>query len=243
MEHDADSTPPPAYEHRAPSSENRPFSKLAIWALVTSLLVSFVAATNGLIWLAVPPLLLSLYAVVRVKPALQRGHWLAVAALVVSVMGGSCSYLGVLAAEQTFGGVARGVLAALASENEGDRLDDWLTPEARDDGAAARIRARYEAAVAALGPYAGEIVAESRFRGALPYKPPNLDEVEEFGVEGESPAFEDTELCVRARFRDGIVRMCFRLLRDVEAIGRIHMAPGQDRKPEVVEDVRFFRDR
>ena len=196
----------------------------------------------------IPAVLLSIWALLTVKPAIQKGHGLALAALLISLAGGSCSYMAVVGLRGTVGPIARGTLAALANESEPQQLADWFVKPAIEDGVLDRVRARYAAVVETHGAFSGELVEESALMGGLPYTPPEPETVREIGGPGEDedeePAREGQPLWARARFEKGVIRLEFVITQDgLAALQRVQMGQGQSEPPEVLEDLRFYVDR
>lgn len=235
----------PVRSHRGPPVDQRPRSTLGLWALFFSVALALVSTMVGFVWvLILPAALLGLYGVIRIRPDRMRGQGLAIGALIVALLAGSCTYMfaGVFRDLSAYYG--RGVLAALAG-NEERRLDDWLLDKARDDGTADAIRARYQATVDVLGPYQQEIVQASALvggRGVI--YAPAPDKVDELGGNGELPprSLEDNAVWARARFERGVVlvELTFGASREgFEAAAQglqSRMALG------VLSDVRFWRE-
>lgn len=235
----------PRGSHPAPPADARPRSRLAMWSLVLSVVLSLACFVTGLLWiLLIPAALLAAWAIVRVRPEALRGQGMAIGALVLSLLMGSCFYMGARTIGDTSRALARGVLGGLTSESDPGRLAGWLTKEARDAGAEERLRARYAATVEALGPYANELLEETPWLGAQPYVAPPRG-VQELGA-GTNDAYAPGEAAfwVRARFRDGVAHVRIHLGRDdAEALQRIITGATGAEGPAVVDDVRFFRGR
>lgn len=229
----------------APAPGRPPWSKFAVATFVASLVLAFVAFGSGLALLALPAVVLGGVAITRTKRREARGRRLAVAALVIATVGGVIAFLVTYSLKTTVTRLGRGVLAALSSRSEPQRLDDWLTPAAIRAGSAARIRGRYEAVTKAYGPYQGELAEAGLMEGTLPYLAVDPAGLEPVGPPVAEDRLPDDRLRIwaTARFRDRSVHVCFYLRRDPWAIERVNMAPGQNAKPAVLEDLGFFVDR
>ena len=211
-----------------------------------SLGLGFVALSG--IWVAaVPALLLAAWALVRVKPAVAKGQGMAIAAFLIALLAGSCSYV----ASETFRDAAhdlgKGVLLSLkqapsSSEDAIDPLEKWLTEEAREANIADDIRARYQAAEAAMGPSTGAIDLGSPVLGMAPLLAPPPD-AEEVGASGNPWEPPDATLWIRATFRDGTLVLALVLgSGDMMDAAKAVTAVGETtRAAAVLGDVRFFR--
>ena len=86
------STPPPM--HPAPATSWRPISGLALASFFAALLVALVSAVSGT-WIGLLiPLALGVLTWLKVDPRLKRGRPLAIWAILISLVMGSCSVMG-----------------------------------------------------------------------------------------------------------------------------------------------------
>jgi hypothetical protein len=216
----------------------RPRAPIAIWALVASIALGLLSMP-GLVWAAlVPAFLLAIWALFRIRPQERRGQGMAIAALVISLMAGSCSFIGARAITAGSEHVGSAILAALGSD-EPTRLDGWLTEAAAKDGTAERIRKRYAATVEAVGPYQGEVGSGSILLGVVPTFVAPADVQEIGGGEGEAWPPSAVPLWVTARFRDATLHLGILLGDDkLESLPEFSKEAGVKR---LVKDVRFYR--
>ncbi len=235
----------PAGTHRAPPAETRPRSTLGMWALFLSMLLALASTMVGFVWiLLLPAVLLAIYGVVKIRPERFRGQGMAIVALIVALMAGSCTYMFAGVFRDLSAHYADGVLAALAG-SEDRRLDDWLLEAAREEGARDKLRARYMAVVDAVGPYQREILqAPSLVGGRGVIYPPAPDAVEEIGGDGQDPprALEQNAIWARARFEreELLVELTFGKSREGFEAG---LQGVQSQKAfQALSDVRFWRE-
>jgi hypothetical protein len=173
-------------------------SGLALSAFVVSLVLAFVSMLGVWVVMALP-LLLGVLAWTNTSPERFRGRALGMWAVGISLLCGSCSYLIHEDGVDRVRTVGAGVLGALQGKQT-DRLEDWLTPDAREKGVAAKLRERFDAVVAQVGPYAGEVEAGGTFTGMIPSMIPPTDLVEVGSSGSASPPAPGEALWVRARF-------------------------------------------
>jgi len=238
----AEPTSSPA--HRAPAYDRRPRSALAIWSLAATLVIGVGASLAGLFWLAlVPAAALAVVALVRIKPQQAKGQGMAIVALVLALLIGSCQYVGAKSMRDIAEHLGSGALAALASDDP-EMIGKWVAPEAEEKGAKDRIRQRYAAVVEELGPFQQEVVVGALWLGVGPIVAPPTD-VEEIGAGiGEAWSLRPGAFWVKARFRDGVVHVEL-LVGDGDA-ERLTQAleDASSKKPSrVLTDLRFFRDK
>jgi hypothetical protein len=245
-------TPPPL-PHPAPPRDQRPLSRLALASLLL-LVFAMLGVLMGF-WIAlVPALVIGLVALFRIRPERLRGQGMAISAVVISLLFGSCMFISSRAVRGAASHLAQGVLSALAvpppapdATGEGgeaarDPLERWLTPTARDAGAAARIRARYAAAVQAVGPYQGELALGSAIFGVATILAPPKDP-QEIAAEPDKDWKEpEAAFWVRAVFRDAtVIVLLVPEGGNIQGLQQI-VAGSADKGPSpVLEDVRFFR--
>jgi hypothetical protein len=221
----------------------RPRSAFAVWTLVVTIVLG-IGSMVTFLWAAlIPAVLLGVVALRKIKPQLMRGQVMVIVALVMSMLVGSCSYMGAKTLRDIVEHVGAGALGALGSE-EPDRLDKWIAMAARDDGAAERIKKRFEAVVAANGPYQSELALPSMWLGAVPLVAPPTD-VEEIGpVEGEAWTLRPGALWFKAVFRDASVHVELFLGEDAQQGMAKAATDAQGQVPSaVVHDLRFFQDK
>lgn len=224
--------PPPGYD-------TRPRAGIAVWALALAIVLMVVSAFTGFLWiLLLPAAILGVIAMVRIDPAVRKGRGMAIAALVIAALAGSCQYV---VARQFLSGaaeVAEGVLAAASGEDE-KKIDAWLTEDAVAKGEGANIRARLAAVVERMGPWRREAETGSALLGmwSLSAVP---DGVEHVGGAGE----EDHTIrpgagWVTAHFEKGpvhvelLVNMQALQTVDKEAYEKGHALP-------ILDEVRFY---
>ncbi|MFV1959059.1 MAG: hypothetical protein ACC662_06560 [Planctomycetota bacterium] len=233
--------------HRAPSPDPRPRSRLATWSLVLGLVLSVASIVLAFMWiLLLPPLLLAAWALWKIRPQTVRGQGMAIAALVISLLAGSCSYISAKAMRGTAAYLGRGVLSALAGKDEG-RLKAWFTKKAQDDGSMEKVRARFAAAVAEVGKYRQAVETGAPWLGARPVIYPPAD-VEELGGDPEHPwKARPGALWVLARFEKGPLHVEVKIGEGGEGKGdagalekAFQGAQGQE-PSAVVSDVHFLR--
>ncbi|MHC5011192.1 MAG: hypothetical protein ACYTG6_09610 [Planctomycetota bacterium] len=236
-----------APEHPAPPSDERPRSRLAILALVLSVVLGVVAM--GGLWVAVlPAIVLCAWALVRVRPQQVRGQGLVIIALVVCVVLGLVSFGFTNKARNAARNLAAGVMTALDTSpatTEGgtsdDPLDAWLSPAARETGAGETIRRRYAAVVDEVGPYRGEITLRSMLLGATAVMSPPLDAREIEGPEPDEGEPPQIAIWARASFRDARLHVAL-VIGDggPEAMAEAIVQGGRTEATPLVSDVRFF---
>lgn len=234
----------PAPTHRAPPEDRRPRSPLAVWALAASIVLAVAGLFAHFLWiLLLPALVLAAVALVRIRPQQARGQGMAITALVISLLAGSCQFTLGQTLRDTSERLVGGVLAALASERP-EMIEEWLTPEALESGAADRIRARYAAVVEKIGPYGREVRTGGPWAGVsgLLLAPNDVVEIEA-GI-GEPWSHRTGALWAQARFGNTMVHV--EALPGGDDIGRLVTAIEEIQKQgsaHVLQDVRFFRDR
>lgn len=240
--------PPPessaAPAHRAPGRDMRPRSRYAIWTLVVTIVLAIGAMTTFMWPAVIPALLLGAVAMGKIKPQLMRGQVMVIVALVMAVLVGSCSYMGAKSMHDIADHLGAGALAALGSEDP-DNIDKWIATDAREDGAAERIKKRFDAVVAAHGPYQGETVLPSMWLGAVPIVAPPTDPQEIGALEGEvwKPRTGAGALWLKAVFEDAVVRVELFLGDDAQEGMTKALTDAQTKVPSpVLKDLRFFED-
>ena len=221
----------------------RPRSAFAVWTLVVTIVLG-IGSMVTFLWAAlIPALLLGVVALRKIKPQLMRGQVMVIVAMVVALLVGSCSYMGAKTMHDIVDHVGAGALGALGSEDP-DRLDPWIATVAREEGAGERIKKRFEAVVAAHGPYTGDIVLPSMWLGAVPLVAPPTDIEEITAGDGEAWTLRPGALWFKAVFRDAQVRVELFLGDDAQAGMAKAAADSQGKVPSaVIHDLRFFRDK
>ncbi len=235
--------PPSAPQYRAPVQDARPRSALAIWTLVTTIVLAIGATAFG-VWAAmIPAVFLGLVALRKIKPQLVRGQVMVIVALVMAVLAGSCSFMGARTVRGMVDHLGAGALGALGSE-EPDRIDKWIATEAREDGASERFQNRFAAVVDAYGPYQGEAVLPSTWFGAAALMQPPTD-VEEIGtVEGEAWTLRRGALWFKGVFQDAEIHVEMLLGDEMWEVIAKALEDAEKQVPSpVLRDLRFFKDK
>lgn len=244
-----DSPPPidsssPAGTHRGPPQETRPRSTLGLWALFLSMLLALTSTMVGFVWvLLLPAVLLAIYGVVKIRPERFRGQGMAIIALIVALMAGSCTYMFAGIFRDLSAHYAGGVLAALAG-SEDRRLDDWLLESAREEGVRDTLRTRYREVVDQAGPYQKEIVqAPSLVGGRGVIYPPAPDAVEEVGGDGKDPprSLEQNAIWARARFEREVLLVELTFGKSREGFEAGLQGVQAQKAFQALSDVRFWR--
>jgi len=148
-------------------------SGLAITAFVLSLVLGGVALFTGLWWLAALCAVLCGWAMMRALPSRFRGRGLAITGLVVSMLAGSCSYIG---REAMFAFVDTEVARVLRVLDAGtleaaerrDRLDALLHETARAKEQGAVLLERFARVEALMGEWKRSVSAGGLFSSHLP---------------------------------------------------------------------------
>lgn len=241
--------PEGAVRHRAPPPDERPRSKLATWAFLGALGASGAAFAFHLFWpLVVPALAFAIWAALRIKPREERGQGLVFLAILLTLLIGGFSFVGTLTMLDMTEHLATGVLSAAASEGtpeeRTERVVGWLTEIATEGGAAERLLQRFDAAVAAVGPWGGEVVIPSSLLGlnGIRRVPKGVADREIGSGIGDAWVEHRDAVWVKARFRDAELW--------VELV--LGEAPFEEQKRQVEElrkdqasrllaDVRLFR--
>jgi hypothetical protein len=242
---------PSAPSHPAPPADTRPRSGLAIAALVVSLVLSLVALAAGA-WVALAPaVLLAAWALFSIRPERLRGQGMAIAALVVALAGGACSYMGAALLRDAARHLATSAMAALkeappaqGAPDAADTLARWMTEAARADGAPDLVRERFRRAEEALGPATEDVGVGAFVLGARPvlFAPSEVEEIApDVGPRWNSPA---ATLWATVRFRDGPVHLALVCGSGAAMDLQEAVLAAQSRRPTgVLGDVRFFRPR
>jgi hypothetical protein len=244
--HDLHGTGTSAPVHRAPPKDERPRSRLAVWALVITIVLGL-AAIMGYLWAAlIPAAILGAIAVVRIDPHQAKGQGMAIVAICLSVLIGSCHFLVAKAARDTALYLGRGAMAALAAEDP-TKIEQWIEREALAAGAAERIRQRYAAVVEALGPSEREVLEGSLWLGVLPFKlpPPGVEKLKQFGEgdgDGEKWEVDPDSFWVRARFARGVVHVELELADVYDGLVETAEKAQKTEPAAVLADIRFFLD-
>jgi hypothetical protein len=177
-------------------------------------------------------------ALASLRSGARRGRGFAIAALAIAVPTAYIAYDGHAGMRQLLRSVASGVLSSLRMDDE-KALEVWLDRAAAEGGAASRLRERYRAVVAEVGPYEGDVEVGSAWAGALTaFVPPTS--AKELGVvatPGKGPEFAPATVWGRARFARGTLWVGL-VLRSGEQKELTSL--GSDLKG-VVSDVRFFQ--
>ena len=244
-----ESPEPESPEPESPESEapihvrpvdRRPRSPWSVWALATTFLFGVLGIFGGFFWtVLLVPLVVGVLALRRIRPDVSKGKGMAVLAVALSILFGSCQFMVARTARGVAEHLGAGAMAALASE-EPERLNAWLTKEAVEGGAPDRIRARFAKVVEMMGPYRREVRTGSILLGALPIALPPT-QAEEIGVgEEASEATRTGGFWVEALFEKGPVHVELRF--PAESREGIEQAVDQPDKPApVLADVHFFR--
>lgn len=242
-----DLTPDPTQD-RAPPTQWRPMSGMAVFAFVFSLVGILVSA--ALWWIEIVPIALAVACLTMVSPEKRRGRALAVWAILIGLCVGSCMFVVHSGMRQFVVDVSGAVLSALASDATDAEKDDvlagWMHPPALEDDTRARIRARFAAVTARLGTYEHPPEAGSFLGGMAPIVIPPQDAVE-IRAEGEPDEALGQCFWARAVFRgdDGPtdVHVALELLGgtlSTKNLGGVDKDHEAGTPIPVVSDVRFF---
>ena len=230
-------------QHRAPGRDPRPRSALAIWTLVTTILFGIGGLFTLMPLALVPAVLLGVIGLFRIKPQFQRGNVMVIVSLIVAMALGLFAYMGASTMHEILDHVGGGALAALGSD-EPDRVDKWLSAEAREDGAAELLHKRFAAAVEAFGPYQNDLELPSLWLGGVAVVAPPTD-IEELGAGvGEAWTLRPGAFWMKAVFRDGLVHVELYLGETAqEGMQKAAEDAGGQVASPVLRDLRFFKDK
>lgn len=235
--------PAAAPQHRAPGRDPRPRSSLAIWTLVTTILFGIGALFTLMPLALIPAILLGVIGLFRIKPQVQRGNVMVIVSLVVAMALGLFAYMGASTMHEILDHVGGGALAALNSD-EPDRVDKWLSPAAREDGAAERFQERFAAAVEAFGAYQNDLELPSLWLGGVAVVAPPTDIEEIGGGVGEAWTLRPGAFWMKGVFKDGLVHIEVYLGETAqEGMQKAAEDAGGQVPSPVLQDLRFFRDK
>jgi len=246
-------TPPPPLPpaaHPAPPTSWRPLSGLALSSFIAALILALFSAVSGT-WIGLAlPLVLGVLTWIKVDPRSQRGRPLAVWAILISLVMGSCSWVGNNFMRSMATEMSESILNVLSfSKDEEDRLKSlraWTWPKALEADAELHAKwiARFVAVTDELGPWKERIELPASIKGPMPlFQAP--DDVVEVGTKDVRPVAwtVGSVIWVEAVFEKGNVDVALVLKEGSEPALQLF----QDYKPgetwQIVGDIRFYRPR
>ncbi len=241
-------TPSSAPKHPAPERTWRPLSGLAV--------LSFILAVAGVVvslywwWVEIIPFILGLGVLFGVSRRLRRGHALAIAAVVISLAVGSCSYRANADHKRHIREVSTSLLSALRPDIAGDVRDDamrpWFRTDALDRGVLDDVIKRHHVVEAEFGSFQGEVDTGGFFDSAFQRwtQPHHLVEI---GNDTPAPPLQvGTVWWVPASYERGTVFVGVHLFQGKPDLGQMlglaregKMKPGV--RAPIVADLRFYR--
>ena len=234
---------PTAVQHPGPPAE-RPLSGLAVLGLILAL--ASCVLTMLFWWVPLAALAVCLFVLFRQPAQRYRGRVLAMLGVALALLAAGCSVLMGDMVESALVRTAHGVLAGLSAEDADTgkaRVASWVDARALEQGFVERVRARFDAAVAAYGPYTPPPVANMGLSGlrSLTVAPEGATELGPPPTGAGGSAAPPNAMWVRARFGTTQVHVAMEITHDIGGmVGASKKSAGGDATIPWLSDVRLF---